>query len=536
MNTQSKVLLFLASIPLVVNAKKMEKPNILCITCEDITPRLGCYGDPDALTPNLDNFATRAIRFTNMFTTVGVSAPSRAALITGMYPTAIGANYMRTNAPQNAMPSGIKPYDVVLPEGIKCYTEYLRDAGYYCTNNNKTDYQFASPLTAWDESGVKAHWKNRPEGMPFFSVFNLNVTHESQIWKRADKPLVVKPSELHLPPYLPDDPVVRRDMAVLYGNIYEMDKQFQKLINELEQQDELENTIIIWFSDNGGPLPREKRSVYETGIRVPFMISFPDKKGQGTVDERLCMFPDIPATILSLAGITPPEYMQGQAFLGKYNVNKPREYIYAARDRMDEQVDKQGAVRDSRYKYIRNYNVDQSNYRPNAYRLQMPMMERMIQLLKADSLNREQSKWFVSPRPEEEFYDLQQDPYEMHNLISSPEYAQHIDRLRSEYNRWVLEQNKGWNIPESENQERMWPGGVQPRLSDPEIKIIRGKIEVSSSDKGVSFAYQINGQGYSKNHWFLYKNPIRLKKGDVLSVVAVRAGMKNSNVIHYPVN
>lgn len=535
MKVKSKLLCSLAFAPLVIYAKSSERPNILYVTCEDISSRIGCFGDQNAVTPNLDNFAKRAVRFTNMFTTVGVSAPSRAALITGMYPTAIGANYMRNNAQPNAMPEGIIPYDVVLPAGIKCYTEFLREQGYYCTNNNKTDFQFASPLTAWDECGVKAHWKNRPEGKPFFSIFNLNVTHESQIWKRADKPLVVDPSKLTLPPYLPDDPVVRHDMAVLYSNIFEMDKQFQKLIDELEKSGELDKTIIIWFSDNGGPLPREKRSIYESGTKVPFMISFPDLKGKGLIDERLCMFPDIPATILSLAGIKPPEYMQGRAFLGEFAEKKSREYVYAARNRMDEQVDKQGAVRDNRYKYIRNYDINQSNYRPNVYRLQMPMMQRMIALLEADSLNKDQMKWFVSPRPQEEFYDLNNDPFELNNKISDPEYKQEISRLRNEYNRWEQEQCSEWHIPEKENQEKMWPQGVQPELKAPLVKEHKQKVEFQSADSGVSFAYQINGKGYSANHWFLYHKPLKVKKGDVLSVVAVRAGMKNSETVYYTV-
>ena len=158
-------------------AKDQERPNILCITCEDISPRLGCYGDQVAKTPNLDAFAESAIRFTRMYTTVGVSSPSRSALITGMYPTAIGSNYMRNFAQPEYMPEGIPPYQVVLPEGIKCYTEFLRAAGYYCTNNSKTDYQFDSPLTAWDEQGRDAHWKHAPKGKPFFSIFNLMVTH-----------------------------------------------------------------------------------------------------------------------------------------------------------------------------------------------------------------------------------------------------------------------------------------------------------------------------------------------------------------------
>ncbi|MFR8834705.1 sulfatase-like hydrolase/transferase [Bacteroides nordii] len=197
--------------------KQPERPNILCIVCEDISPYLGCYGDAVAVTPNLDNFSRESIRYTGMYTTIGVSSPSRAALITGMYPTSIGANNMRT-AQNKSKPAGIHPYDVVLPAGIKCYTEQMRAAGYFCTNNSKTDYQFAAPLTTWDEQGDRAHWKHAPEGMPFFSIFNLNVTHEFQVMKRADQPLSVQPEDIILPPYYPDDPVVRKDMPFFIAN------------------------------------------------------------------------------------------------------------------------------------------------------------------------------------------------------------------------------------------------------------------------------------------------------------------------------
>lgn len=508
-----------------------KKPNILCITCEDISPRLGCYGDKVAVTPNLDKFAETAIKYTGMYTTVGVSSPSRASLITGMYPTTIGANYMRNFTKPEAMPEGIPPYQVVLPDGIKCYTEYLRAAGYYCTNNVKTDYQFDVPVTAWDECNNKAHWKNRPNGMPFFSIFNLTVTHESQVWKRTDKPLAVNPDNIVIPPYFPDDAVIRHDMAVMYSMIAEMDKQFKKLIDELKAAGEYENTIIIWYSDNGGPLPREKRAIYETGTNVPFMVSFPDGYRAGETDENLYMFPDIPATILSLAGINPPEYMQGKAFLGKYAVKEKRIYVYGARDRMDEQVNKQGAVRDTNFRYVKNYTKGISNYRPNAFRLQMPMMRRMVELLQRDSLGLEQMRWFAGPCPDEEFYDLRNDPYEMHNLIADPKYKEDIERLRAEHQRWVEEECPRWNETELQNMERMWPGAKQPELVTPYYKETRKGITLHSKDNGVSFAYQINGMGLKKGHWMLYTHPITLKKGDKLVFFSVKAGMKDSSKV-----
>lgn len=506
-------------------------PNILCITCEDISCRLGCYGDPTAVTPNLDAFARHAIRYTNMFTTVGVSAPSRSALITGMYPSTLCSNNMRVGGA--ARPEGIPKYHVVPPVGVKCYTEYLRAAGYYCTNNSKCDYQFACPLTAWDESSKTAHWKNAPEGAPFFAIFNLDITHESQIWKGEKRPLLIDPEEVVVPPYFPDDEVSRRTLAILYSNIQLMDRQFQKLVDEVEEAGLLDNTIIIWYSDNGGPLPREKRSLYDTGTLVPFMVSFPDGYKGGSTDEELHMFPDIPATILSLAGIRPPEYMQGQAFLGKYAEKQPREYVYGARTRMGESVDKQGAVRDHHFRYLRNYNPEHSNYGTVAYRLQMPLMRRMLELKDKDSLNRDQLQWFLEPRPVEEFYNLDEDPYELHNEIDNPAYQKDIERLRNEFDRWIREECPRWDLTEMEALETMWPGLVQPVMSRPVVRMTPEGAVVTSENEGASYAYQVNGKGLNEKHWFLYDGPVRLRKGDVMTVVAVRAGTKNSKKVEF---
>lgn len=534
--SQKIFLLSTSALALLANAQNnVNKPNILCIVCEDISPFLGCYGDEVAVTPNLDKFATEGVRYNRMFTTVGVSSPSRAALITGMYPTSIGANQMRNyslDVNDKGFPEGIRPYEVVLPEGIKCFTEFLRNSGYYCTNNSKTDHQFASPLTAWDENSKYAHWKNKPNEKPFFSIFNLGVTHESQIWERAKKPLVVDPNKIILPPYYPEDPIIRRDMAILYSNINEMDKQVQKLIDEVKAAGMLDNTIIIFYSDNGGPMPRGKRALYESGTLVPFMIRFPDGFRKGEVENRLCSFVDIPATILSLTGIKPPKYMQGQAFLGKYNA-KPREYVYGARDRFDEVIDKMGYVRDAKFRYIRNYMPEIANYLPNAYRLQMPMMRRMIDLLNKDSLNDVQKLWFKAPRTNEEFYDVDNDPHEINNLINNPVYKNDIDRLRKAYNTWDAKYNALWKKSEKECREIFFPDGKQQVAQKPEVKLTKKGVTLLSPTKGVSFAYQINGKGITETHWHIYAKPILLKKGDVLSAIAVRAGFKNSEKMIY---
>lgn len=510
-----------------------EKPiNILCLVCEDISPYLGCYGDETAVSPHIDQLATEGVRFSNFYTTMGVSSPSRAALITGMYPSAIGANYMRNMGDPRYLPEGIVPYEVVPPTGVKCYTEYLREAGYYCTNNLKNDYQFNAPLTAWDENGKDAHWKNAPEGKPFFAIFNFTTTHESQIWGRANEPLTIDPRKVEVPPYFPDNDIVRLDIARMYSNVEAMDKQIQAMIDEVKEAGLLDNTIIIFYSDNGGPLPRQKRSVYNSGLQVPLVIRYPHQKDRGTVNDQMCSFVDIPATLLSLAGVRPPEYMHGKAFAGKYEAPH-RQYIYGAKDRCDEQIDKIGTVRDNRYQYIRNYMPEVPGYRDVAYRKTMPMMTNMLELRDSGKLNETQMAWFVSPRPKEEFYDVKNDPHNIHNLIDDPQYQPEIERLRQVYEQWIHDYNTLWMLPEKETMEMFMPGGKQ-RVTETPIMVKEGNtIRIFCATEGSSIAYQINGKGYKENHWFLYTEPIQLTPGDKIEAIATRAGYKQSKSMIY---
>ena len=520
-----------ASAQVAVGQNKEDKrPNILCITCEDISPILGCYGDKVAVSPNLDRFSESAVRLTQMHTTVGVSAPSRFALMTGLYPSSAGANYMRTMCERiKEMPAGILPYNVILPENAKCYTEYLREAGYYCTNNNKEDYQFNVPKSAWDDSSMKAHYRNRPEGMPFYAVFNLQVTHESQTWVRTNKPLSVDPADIEVPPYYPDNDIVRHDMAVAYSNVTEMDRQFQRLVDELEKSGEMENTIIIWYSDNGGPLPRQKRSIYESGTHVPFMISFPDGYRAGQTDDRLSMFVDIPATVLSLAGVKTPKHMHGQALFGEYTQSKNRKYIYAARDRMDECYDKQGAVSDGHLRYIRNYNPEQPNYMPVQYRTQMPLMRNLLELNAAGKLNKVQAQWFSLDRPAEELYDDVADPHNVHNLIDDPRYKADIERLSAEFDRWIERDNQRWLLSEQQSRLLMLPDVEQPQLEPVKIKLVGKKIKISAPEKCASIVYRIDGKGPSERGWYLYTAPIKnLKPGQRITALATCAGYTDS--------
>ena len=517
-----------ASAPLSVpdKGKNIERPNILMIVCEDISPYLGCYGDPVAVSPNLDKFSTQAVRHTAMFTCVGVSSPSRYSLISGRYSSVDGANYMRVN-------KFIKDYGVVPPAGVKCYPEFMRRAGYYCTNNAKTDYQFPVPDSAWDEQGTTAHWKHAPENMPFFAIFNLNVTHESYIWKNTDKPLAVDPAKVPLPPYYPDTPTVRHDVAVMYSNIAEMDRQFQELLSELENSPRADNTIVIFYSDNGGPLPRGKREILDSGTLVPFMIRFPDGRDAGTVCDRLNMFIDIPATVLSLSGIRPPSYMHGQAMYGEFKARKARKWVFGATDRFDEQVEKRASIRDTRYLYVRNYMPQQSIYRPVEYRLDVPMMKEMVQMYNDGLLNTEQSLWFNAPAAPEELYDCVADPHQVHNLASDPAYASVLKKMKKAFMKeWIDKYNSVWER-ETEDYyiERSWPGGKKQVCPEAQVRFSDGRMYVDNDSSVYSALYRKQGD----KKWHLYISPVPVKKGEKVEVEVERIGF-TSSVNSYKVN
>lgn len=509
----------------------VSRPNILCIVTEDISPYLHCYGDSIALTPNLDRLAREGVRFTHVFSVSGVCAPSRAALITGLYPTSFGAQHMRTN--RKNLPGNIPPYEAVPSPEVKCYTEYLRMAGYYCVNNSKEDYQFNAPVTAWDESSVWAHWRNRPEGSPFFAIFNIGTSHESQVWDRANDPLVVRPESVKVPPIYPDTRAVRRDLSRVYANVTVMDREVGEILGRLRDDGLMDSTIIIFYSDNGGPLPRGKREIYDSGLKVPMIIRFPEKKHAGMVVSDLISFVDLPPTWLSLAGVEVPEYMQGQVFWGPDKA-PPRNYIFAARDRMDSRYDTRRAVRDREYKYIRNFHPEIPRYQDIQFRKNLGMMKDLLSLRDSGKLNDTQMHWFARQKPEEELYHLPSDPWETNNLSDKPEYADLLHQFRKDLEDWMDEINDPGPIPEKELVWSMWPEGVQPQTKDPVVQSRRGKISIQCKTEGASIGYVINRARLDRpQHWSIYKEPFDIQTGDTLTVVAHRIGYKPSKpVIH----
>jgi N-sulfoglucosamine sulfohydrolase len=504
---------------------EQNQPNILCITCEDISSYLGCYGDPVAHTPNLDKLAEEGVKFTNCFATMGVCAPARASLITGMYPSSFGANNMRTN--RKTLPNDIPPYEAVPPSDVKCFTEYLRKAGYYCCNNVKEDYQFNAPESAWDESSNKATWRNRPAGMPFFSIFNIMETHESRIWVNENDPLIYDYEEVPLPVYYPDDPRVRKEMARMYNNVTLMDREFGDILGMLEEDGLLEETIIIFYSDHGGPLPRAKREIYDSGLKVPYIIRFPGKEHAGMVVDELISFVDIPATILSLAGLEVPEYIHGQAFWGPEKA-APRKYIFAARDRVDGHYDTRRAVRDKQFKYIRNYHPEIGCYQDVKFRKSLGTMQALLELKDKNELNQDQLYWFRNKKAEEELYNIIKDPNELNNLADEPQYKADLERMRKVHEQWMEDIDDKGLMTEKELVWSMWPGGVQPVTEPPVISFSDNEVKISCPTEGASISYQVNGKGYNENHWFIYDNGFEANTGDKITAIAHRIGYKPS--------
>ncbi|MEZ4829296.1 MAG: sulfatase [Bacteroidia bacterium] len=512
------------------------RPNIVWLVAEDLGPYIPPFGDSTVETPTLSWLAAEGIRYTHAFSPSGVCAPSRSAIATGMYPSHIGSHHMRTGGNPLYFAPGMKPYEAVIPPEVRMHGEHLRMAGYYCTNNAKEDYQWNKPVTAWDESSKQAHWRNRAPGQPFFAIFNFEVTHESRIWVKAEDSLWVDENlDVPVPPYLPDNEIGRRDIRRVYSNIKEMDAQVGAIIRQLEEDNLLDSTIIFWYADHGGPLPRMKRLCYDSGLHLPLIIRFPDKRNAGETDDQLVSFVDFKPTLLSLAGIEPPAYVDGRAFLGKYATTPERKYIHAGGDRFDSEYDMIRAVRDHQFKYLRNYRPELGYYMKVKYREQMPIMQELLRMRDAGELNEYQAQWFRDSKPKEELFDCINDPHELHNLAELPQYREKLAELREECDRWMTAiQDKGL-MPEPAFLETIWPGQIQPETAKPEIKAEGDQVAVSCATNGASIGYQIvPADAEPGPRWMVYMAPVNLKPGEKMVVQAHRIGYKPSENIFYP--
>ena len=452
------LIIFFAFITLSCADKNNTKPNIVWLVAEDQSQYFfPFYGDNSVSLPNISELMENGTLYHDMNSIYPVCAPARSAIITGMYPNSIGTGNMRayngnrTDRPETESSLAFPYYSSKLAEQIKPFTQILRENGYYCTNNSKRDYNFILREEAWDESSNEASWEKRNKDQPFFSVFNFGVTHESAIWRRDKQVLKVNPNDLFVPPIFPDDSITRHALAVNYSNLVEMDRQMGEIISKLKQQDLYDNSYIFFYSDHGGPFPRHKRAIYETGTKVPLIIKFPNSfMAKEKNNYQMLNFIDFAPTILSIIGLDIPEIYQGKAFLGAEKSRSERKYIFSASDRFDEHPDRIRAVKSKKYKYIRNYNIDKPHALNVAYRNQMALMKNLNLLNESNLLSDKQKIWFQVPKSNEEFYDLQNDPFELNNLIEEKKFSKEINDLRLQLDNWMYKINDLGDISEKE--------------------------------------------------------------------------------------
>lgn len=508
--------------------------------------RVGAFGDAVADTPNIDRLAREGVRYPNVFTTSGVCSPSRSSLITGVHQQTLGTQHMRTN--QNGKPNGAAfAYEAVPPVEVKAFPELLRRAGYWALNDAKTDYQFGEPFSIWDQSAAGARWRDIPRDKPFFQMITLMQTHESFIWpadlepRSADEAKVIErnrknharypsrtdPAAVTVPPWLPDTPSVRRDIARHYDNIHAMDAMVGEILAQLEADGLADDTIVIWTADNGDGLPRAKRSIYDSGIHVPMIIRWPDRRRAGGEDPQLISFVDVAPTLLALAQAPLPRYFQGRDFLGE---SRKRDYVFAAADRMINVFDRQKAVRDTRFKYIRNYVPDEPYFRPLGYRDTMPSMRDLWAAREKGALNAAQQFLFAAPRPAEELYDIVGDPSETVNLAGEPRYARDLLRMRHALDAWLRRTPDLSATDEREMMLSMWPGGMQPQTAPVRIsRDGRGRIVLQSRAPGASIEYRWRG-GAASGRWSLYTGPFEPGGGGTVEARSIRYGYSASDI------
>ncbi|MDP4625217.1 MAG: sulfatase-like hydrolase/transferase [Akkermansiaceae bacterium] len=417
-----------------------EKPNILWIVSEDNSSYwIGCYGNEQAKTPNIDALAKDGILFENAYSNAPVCAVARATLLMGAYSPTMGTQHMRSRHP--------------IQEKFRPYPEYLRDAGYHCTNPGKTDYNFeGNDKSYWD----KGDYKKRPDGKPFFAVFNFTESHESSLFEnKPGEPKRLKPEEINLPPYLPDLPEIRKDMARYHDRITDMDTRVGKVLEDLEEAGLADDTIVFYYADHGGILPRGKRYLEQTGVKVPLIIRVPEKfrhlapfKPGDRVTEPVS-FVDFAPTLLSLASLDEPEQMQGRPFLGDKRVEPAAdemEFLFA--DRFDELYGMRRGLTDGKWKYIRNFNPDRPTAPYSFYQFGQPGWVAYEKAWKDGKLSGIHKALWEAPGTSEQLYDLSADPWEINNLAADPTHAEKLAALRERLKSTMKDINDTGLIPE----------------------------------------------------------------------------------------
>lgn len=467
-----KTLLVLVALASAFNASAAGRPNILWITSEDHGPHMGCYGDQLARTPNVDALAAKGMLFTRAWSCAPVCAPARTTIISGMFPPSLGAEHMRSEVP--------------MPQGAKMYPQYLREAGYYCSNNSKEDYNLTKPGEVWNESSGNAHWKKRATDQPFFAIFNSTKSHESQIRTRPHN-AVTDPAKVRVPAYHPDTPETRQDWAQYYDQVSAVDADAGARLKELADAGLTDDTIVFYYADHGSGMPRNKRWPSNSGLQVPFVVYFPPQWEHlapreyraGGKSDRLVSFADLAPTVLSLAGVKPPREMQGHAFAGRYQ-ERPQPFIHGFRGRMDERIDFVRSVTDGRYVYLRNYLPHLSQAQRVNYQFQTPTTRVWHQLFTEGKLNDAQSLFWRVPKAPEELYDLQSDPDEVRNLANSPEHRSILRKLREAQQDHAREIRDTGFLPEAEVHARSGQDAPRDALATDAAYPIKRVMEAAS--------------------------------------------------------
>jgi N-sulfoglucosamine sulfohydrolase len=379
-----------------------------------------------------------------------------------MYATSLGTQRLRSQFP--------------VPPEIRGFSAWLREAGYYCSNNVKTDYNLRNEpafiADAWDESSPRAHWRNRNPGQPFFAVFNFMTTHQSRtsVWPHEEFEREIgsklSPQERHdpaaanLPPYYPDTAEARRAWARYHDCITKMDHEVGGFLAQLEADGLADDTIVFFYGDHGMGMPRGKRVLQDSGMLVPMIVHFPEKwrhlapAAAGETTDRLVSFVDFAPTVLSLCGLPVPGHMQGSAFLGAA-ADEPRRYVYGARDRVDEVFDLSRSVRDGRWLYIRNFMPHLSWMPPESYSDGSTFRREFKRLAAAGQLNADQLTYAAPRRALEELYDTQADPHQLHNLADRAEHREQQERLRGELIRWMTDSRDAGFLTEPQVWQRI---------------------------------------------------------------------------------
>ncbi len=429
------------------------RPNILWITIEDWSPDLSCYGTPGIHTPHVDRLAAQGTRYTRAFTTAPVCSPSRSAMMTGFHQNYIGAHQHRT--------ANKKP----LPHGIRPIPNLLSDAGYFtCLMSRKLDLNFTPGRRQDLFDGTD--WKQRAAGQPFFARVTFTGTHRS--WNRdPQRPIAVE--DVELPPYYADTPFVRRDWANGLEQMQIVDREIGGLLKRLKKEGLAEDTLVFFIADHGRCHFRGKQFLYDGGLRVPLIVRWPGHVEAGAVNDELVSAIDLCATSLDVAGVTPPVPLHGVSLFDPALAE--RNYVFAARDKMDDTHDAMRAVRSKDYKLILNLMPERPWLQYNAYKERSyPALAEMSVLHAKGELTPEQAAFFAPTKPPVELFDLRTDPHEVHNVADDPAYAEVMKELLAALQRWRTEVIQDAGVSDTFRAANAFPAAPQaPTVDAPTV-------------------------------------------------------------------